>query len=116
MVTENWATRRILATLTPVILGSANQGGGQVFGQSAGAVSTALLMTVDDVHDLFRAALWESEPVGLPMRNPESWDLVIDEFLARSGCDEASGRSFPPRHGHSANLGVYRLGGVPAHA
>mmetsp|Transcript_9705 Transcript_9705/g.34110 ORF Transcript_9705/g.34110 Transcript_9705/m.34110 type:complete len:551 (-) Transcript_9705:88-1740(-) len=58
-----------------------------VFGQSAGAVSIATLLTVPETKGLYRAAIMESEPFGIPFRRKlasEQWTYDVGTKYA--GC------------------------------
>lgn len=53
-----------------------------VFGQSAGAVSGALLLSAPPAEPLFRNAILESEPMGIPYRNTEQQEQWTYDFAS----------------------------------
>ncbi len=56
-------------------------------GESAGAMSVSTLaLAVPDSAGLFRAAILESDPLGLPLRTEAESRLGADVFLIASGC------------------------------
>jgi carboxylesterase type B len=57
-----------------------------LFGQSAGAMSTALHLTADSSRGLFHQAILESEPFALPMRSPTQMHSVFGAFAKNVGC------------------------------
>ncbi|ETO30124.1 carboxylesterase, partial [Reticulomyxa filosa] len=58
-----------------------------IFGQSAGAVSVALHLTqTQGESQLFTAAIMESEPYGLPIRDTASWGILPETFYNFLGC------------------------------
>jgi len=61
-----------------------------LFGQSAGAISAALHMAQRSESDskLFRSAILESEPLGIPLRDTSTWGLLPRYFLNALDCTE----------------------------
>ena len=60
-----------------------------IFGQSAGAVSVAILMAYQSPNNLnlFQGAIMESEPFGLPIRDTVTWGTLPRKFYEYLGCD-----------------------------
>lgn len=58
-----------------------------VFGQSAGAMSIASLMMIDEAKELFSGCIWESEPLGIPFRNSHTWGEIPQLFIDKAQCN-----------------------------
>eukprot|EP01083_Nonionella_stella_P003640 10481_1 len=61
-----------------------------IYGQSAGAISVAMHMTYNYPNNLnlFQAAIMESEPFGLPIRDLKTWGTLPNNFYHNLGCDD----------------------------
>jgi carboxylesterase type B len=57
-----------------------------LYGQSAGAASTAALMALPTAKGLFRNAIMESMPFGLPFRDVSNWPAFASSFATDAGC------------------------------
>ena len=64
-----------------------------VFGQSAGAMSIASLMMIDEAKELFSNGIWESEPLGIPFRNPQTWGEIPQLFIDKAQCEKNTNKS-----------------------
>jgi len=61
-----------------------------IFGQSAGAISVALLMMIDDIKDDFVHGIWHSEPLGIPLRSPKTWGDIPSDFVYLANCTRSN--------------------------
>ena len=57
-----------------------------LFGQSAGAMSVGLHLEAPASHDLFRAAIMESNPYGIPFKKPDVAGRFAESFRLHLGC------------------------------
>jgi len=57
-----------------------------ILGQSAGAVSISLLMTIEEIKGQFAHGIWHSNPLGIPVRSPRSWGDIPLDFVYLSNC------------------------------
>ena len=55
-----------------------------------GAMSISLLMLVDDIKDMFVSAIWQSQPLGIPFRNPQTWGEIPHLLIKFGDCSNRS--------------------------
>jgi carboxylesterase type B len=58
-----------------------------LFGQSAGGMSIALHLAAPSSRDLFRAAIMESNPFGIPYKSPHAAERFAKTFVFDIGCE-----------------------------
>ena len=50
-------------------------------------MSIAVLGMINETSDLYLNGIWESEPLGIPMRNPNTWEQIPQLFIDKSNCE-----------------------------
>ena len=53
-----------------------------------GAMSIGVLGSMNQTKDLYSKAIWESEPLGIPMRTAKTWGEIPELFVALTDCDK----------------------------